>query len=353
MKRIFFILLYLATLSLAFEPTYYTLEDFIKNAERNPNKCVNKGVTYKCVGYDEIEGAIFNTKTHRHYTFIHNVIFDSYIEYQCENFYVEIDDDIEKILCDEITPIKEINCISSSKSIKTIDYDELGIIFNEKTTERADPSLCRNSFHRQYGSNEGKPYVSRKPQRVENVPEEMPNSEDMRENQKFSKDIDYVLNNVASVETTDGTLLGGRRTKAYTNDSPLGDGLAGMISADGGGIATKAKGSIKTPSERDIHIDANNDSRTTSDIAKVVRQRTPGLRHIYNKFLKKKPSFSGTVSLKCIIAPSGEITKISTASSTTGYSDFDNEIKNAVSRWKFSKVQSGSTTVTIPFAFSE
>jgi TonB family protein len=57
--------------------------------------------------------------------------------------------------------------------------------------------------------------------------------------------------------------------------------------------------------------------------------------------------------LKFTIAPSGEIISISIASSTTGYSEFDREIKNAVSRWTFNKVRSGNTTVTVPFTFSE
>ena len=132
----------------------------------------------------------------------------------------------------------------------------------------------------------------------------------------------------------------------------IGDGLAGLFGGGGGGIATKAKGSIKTPSERDIAVTGDG-SRSTADIMKVVRQRTPGLRHIYNKFLKKKPGFKGKVTLKLTIAPDGEIIKISIASSTTGYGEFDGEIKSAVSRWKFSKVKSGNTTVTIPFPFTE
>jgi TonB family protein len=131
-----------------------------------------------------------------------------------------------------------------------------------------------------------------------------------------------------------------------------GDGLAGLLGGGGGGIATKAKGSIRTPSERDIEIGAGS-SRSAADIMKVVRQRTPGLRHVYNKFLKKKPGFQGKVALKFTIDPSGVIISISIAASTTGYSEFDNEIKSAVSRWKFSKVNAGNTTVTIPFTFSE
>ena len=130
----------------------------------------------------------------------------------------------------------------------------------------------------------------------------------------------------------------------------FGYGLAGLLGGGGGGIATKAKGSMKTPSERDIEVSG---SRSAADIMKTVRQRTPGLRHIYNKSLKEKPGFQGKVTLRFTIAPGGEVISISIASSTTGYGEFDGEIKNAVSRWKFGKVKSGNTTVTIPFTFSE
>ena len=185
---------------------------------------------------------------------------------------------------------------------------------------------------------------------------------DLMKNQKFSKDIDKVLKDVAGLQTTGKTVLGGRRGKAdggfnegYAEGGSggIGDGLAGLLGGGGGGIATKAKGSIKTPSERDIDMGAGGGSRSAADIMKVVRQRTPGLRHIYNKFLKKKPGFQGKVTLKFTIAPGGEIISISIASSTTGFGEFDGEVKTAVSRWKFSKVKSGNTTVTIPFTFTE
>lgn len=172
-------------------------------------------------------------------------------------------------------------------------------------------------------------------------------SYDLMKNQKFTKDIDQVLKDVAGLKTTGKTLLDGRRGKAD------GDFNEGYAEGGSGGIATKAKGSIKTPSERDIDMGAGGGSRSAADIMKVVRQRTPGLRHIYNKFLKKKPGFQGKVTLKFTIASGGEVISISIASSTTGYGEFDGKIKNAVSRWKFGKVKSGNTTVTIPFTFSE
>ena len=185
---------------------------------------------------------------------------------------------------------------------------------------------------------------------------------DLMKNQKFTKDIDKVLKDVAGLQTTGKTVLGGRRGKAdggfnegYAEGGSggIGDGLAGLLGGGGGGIATKAKGSIKTPSMRDIDMGAGGGSRSAADIMKVVRQRTPGLRHIYNKCLKKKPGFQGKVTLRFTIAPGGEIISLNTVSSTTGFSEFDSEIKNAVSRWTFSKVKSGNTTVTIPFTFSE
>ena len=185
---------------------------------------------------------------------------------------------------------------------------------------------------------------------------------DLMKNQKFTKDIDKVLKDVAGLQTTGKTVLGGRRGKAdggfnegYAEGGSggIGDGLAGLLGGGGGGIATKAKGSIKTPSERDIDMGAGGGSRSAADIMKVVRQRTPGLRHIYNKFLKKKPGFQGKVTLKFTIAPSGDIISIAIASSTTGYGEFDADIKSDVSRWRFGKVASGNTTVTIPFTFAE
>ena len=185
---------------------------------------------------------------------------------------------------------------------------------------------------------------------------------DLMKNQKFTKDIDKVLKDVAGLQTTGKTVLGGRRGKAdggfnegYAEGGAggIGDGLAGLFGGGGGGIATKAKGNIKTPSARDIDMGAGGGSRSAADIMKVVRQRTPGLRHIYNKFLKKKPGFQGKVTLKFTIAPGGEVISISIVSSTTGYGEFEAQVKSAVSRWTFSKVKSGNTTVTIPFTFTE
>lgn len=184
----------------------------------------------------------------------------------------------------------------------------------------------------------------------------------LMKDQKFAKDIDKVLKNVAGLQKSGQTVLGGRRGKAdgafnegYAEGGSggIGDMLGGLLGGGGGSISTKAKGSIRTPSERDIDMGSGGGSRSVSEIMAVVRARTPGLRHIYNKFLKIKPGFAGKVTLAFTIAPGGDIISIKIASSTTGYDDFDSEIQDAVSRWRFKVIKSGNTSVTIPFSFSE
>ncbi|MCQ2089847.1 MAG: TonB family protein [Fibrobacter sp.] len=324
MKYCILALFGLATLSMAAEPVFYELNDFLQGAKRNPNKCVNKGKTFKCVGYEEIEGAIFNTNTNHYYAYVRNSYSESYVEFTCDGFYVEDTDGVEKIVCGEVTTVKDVECNSLRSNIKISDYDELGILVDEKSVRNGDASLCRDAFHFQYGNDEGKDYAG------------------------------------LNVKNKENSAYSGRRGKidggfnegyAEVGSGGVGDGFAGLLGGGGGGIATKAKGSIKTPSERDINMSGG--SRSAADIMKVVRQRTPGLRHIYNKFLKHRPGFAGKVTLKFTIAPGGEIISISVASSTTGYKDFDDEIKLAVSHWKFNRVENGNTTVTIPFTFSE
>jgi TonB family protein len=178
----------------------------------------------------------------------------------------------------------------------------------------------------------------------------------------FAKDLDKVLKNVAGLQTSGKTELGGRRGAA---DGGFNDGyaeggsggldgmLGGLMGGGGGSIGTKAKGGIKAPSAKDIDMGSGDGSRSRNEIMAVVNQRVNGLKSIYNKYLKNKPGFSGKVTLKFTIAPSGDITSISVASSTTGYPEFDNAIKDQVSKWKWKAIKSGNTTPTIPFNFSE
>lgn len=179
---------------------------------------------------------------------------------------------------------------------------------------------------------------------------------------KFAKDIHDVLTHVNGVMKSGKTKIGERRGKRGDKFNPgsiaggsggIGDMLDGLLGGSAGAISTQAMGTMKEPKMNEIDMGSPSASRSASEIMKVVKQRTPGLRHVYNKYLKKKPGFQGKVTLKFTIAPGGEIISIAVVGSTTGYAEFDSEVKKSVSGWKFSKIKSGNTTVTIPFTFTE
>lgn len=130
------------------------------------------------------------------------------------------------------------------------------------------------------------------------------------------------------------------------------DTLAGTLYGSGAEfIPTKANGSVKILDLSDLEI-APGSSLEGNSLLLVIKLRTPGLRHLYNKFLKKKPGFEGRLVLQLTIAPDGSVSNAAIKSSTTGYEEFDEEIRRAVSRWKFEK-SNGSTILIVPFEFSE
>jgi len=184
----------------------------------------------------------------------------------------------------------------------------------------------------------------------------------LMKDKNFTKDLDKVLKNVAGLQTTGKTEIGNRRGAATGGFNEgygeggaggIGDMLSGLMGGSAGGIGTKSKGGMVPPSMKDIDMGSGDGSRSKQEIMAVVNARMPGLRNVYNKYLKLKPGFSGKVTLKFTIAPGGDIISISIVSSTTGYSDFDNAVKNMVATWKWKVIKSGNTTPTIPFNFTE
>ena len=95
------------------------------------------------------------------------------------------------------------------------------------------------------------------------------------------------------------------------------------------------------------------EKRSASEIMKIVKKRNERLKKIYNRYLSVRPGTQGKITLKFTIDPEGKVISISIVSSTTGNEKFDQKIKADVAKWKFGKVTSGNTTVTIPFTFSE
>lgn len=130
-------------------------------------------------------------------------------------------------------------------------------------------------------------------------------------------------------------------------------------------IKRKTNGAVSAPTGDELKL-ADGVGHDKDSVLKVIRQRTPGLRHIYNKHLRKNrakaclknsqdnfnPDFNGMVVFKLNINADGSVQKIEIQSSNTGNKDFDDEVKRALSRWKFPKMNS-SEVVTFPITFFE
>jgi TonB family protein len=95
------------------------------------------------------------------------------------------------------------------------------------------------------------------------------------------------------------------------------------------------------------------EGRSKEEIMDVVNANMPELNKIYRGFLKQKSSLSGKVVLKFTIAASGEVINIKIISSTTRHAKFDKAIKEKVATWKWETIESGNTTPTIPFNFTD
>ena len=118
---------------------------------------------------------------------------------------------------------------------------------------------------------------------------------------------------------------------------------------------SKSKGLVDFPVREKISV-VEKSSLDKESVFKVLVSFTPGLRHIYSiKYLMKNPDkhFDGEIVFRLTIVADGSIKDIQIISSTTDYTEFNEEIKKAVSRWKFPKVKSGETVVTFPVRFYE
>ena len=121
----------------------------------------------------------------------------------------------------------------------------------------------------------------------------------------------------------------------------------------------RARGVAKAPTYEELSVAGGIDADKAL-ILKIIRLRTPGLRHIYNKHLKRNPSFSGTVAFRVNINADGTVQNVQIDSTTTGNTDFDEEVQKAVGRWNFQHMNSGvvaklntDVVATFPIRFYE
>ena len=140
----------------------------------------------------------------------------------------------------------------------------------------------------------------------------------------------------------------------HSRHAGFDDGSENKLPLMGNATMIQSRASVKVLYE---NIESANkrtlDQDMYSRVERTFRQRTPGLKHIYRKFLKKNSAntFGGKITMKMSIDADGFISELAIISSTTGVKDFDENIRNAVSSWKFSKKNLGKIVVYVPIRF--
>ncbi|MDB5103535.1 MAG: TonB family protein [Fibrobacteres bacterium] len=169
------------------------------------------------------------------------------------------------------------------------------------------------------------------------------------------------LTDFGVLKRTDASRIAGRRgmvgtenTGYYLEGTGGKEGGIPMPGMTDGPIVTR----VRNPSGigKSVEIDKfeNTTTRSTASILAVIRSHSPGLRHIYNTFLKARPGLAGKITLRFAIAPSGQVVDVGLAGSTTSAPDFDAQVVSKVMAWRFEPVKAiGNDIVTVPFNFSE
>jgi len=213
----------------------------------------------------------------------------------------------------------------------------------------------------------GKPHVPRPVARLNVLTSRIAQSAhlsayEMFKNSPVNKDIAKVLRNNPALTRSGHTQLGAPRGKAEGGfntgfgeggDNALGDVLTSVMGGPAAALATRTVGTLAPPKASEISVGDAGSGRSAAEILQVVRARTPGLRHIYTRFLKKDPNLEGKITLRFTILPGGDIGICEIVDHTTSSDAFAEDIRAAVARWTFKPVKSGNTTVSLPFTFSE
>ncbi|MBW2699899.1 MAG: AgmX/PglI C-terminal domain-containing protein [Deltaproteobacteria bacterium] len=126
-------------------------------------------------------------------------------------------------------------------------------------------------------------------------------------------------------------------------------GTKGVVGGAGRGGPKKAEARIVAKVSSAALEEFDSDSRSQSDIKKVIRRRLGGIKHCYEKRLKRNPELKGKVVIRFVIHPGGKIIEVEIVENTTGDPELASCIKARVRAIRFPPADGGETAVVYPF----
>jgi TonB family protein len=117
-------------------------------------------------------------------------------------------------------------------------------------------------------------------------------------------------------------------------------------------LASTGEVTITTQAPQISNDNATTGERSYDAINRAVNRYTVRLKRVYETWLKQDPALAGKVTIKFTIMPDGSVTNCTLVSSTSGNSEFDQNIMRYIGRWTFTPASdSGPVEVVYPFVF--
>ena len=110
------------------------------------------------------------------------------------------------------------------------------------------------------------------------------------------------------------------------------------ISGPGGPTAESAAGGGKS-------------GRSIGEIRDIVAQYIAGLKYLYDRELKQRPSLHGKVTVEFVVTAPGEVSEVRLVSSALGHPGLESAILGRIRGWRFPTKPGDATRVTFPFDF--
>jgi len=123
----------------------------------------------------------------------------------------------------------------------------------------------------------------------------------------------------------------------------------GVVGGAGKGTRKKSEARVVARVSSAALEEFDSDSRSQSDIKRTIRRRLGGIKHCYEKRLKRNPELKGKIVIRFVIHPGGKVISVEIIENSTGDSELGRCIASRVKAIRFPPAEGGETAVTYPF----
>lgn len=139
--------------------------------------------------------------------------------------------------------------------------------------------------------------------------------------------------------------MGGATEVASVEDM----GTRGVVGGAGRGTRRKNEAKVVARVSSAALQEFDSDSRSQADIKRTIRRRLGGIKHCYEKRLKRNPDLKGKIVIRFVVHPGGKVIEVEVVENTTADSALASCIASRVRAIRFPPAEGGETIVTYPF----